>query len=86
MLLDAFKRVLANTREVASAVVAVDAKDDRARAFYLSRDFISLPSYPNRLFYSVKTIEKLFGARRKPNAISDCGGNEEGQDQNSVCN
>jgi len=31
--LDAFKRVLANTREVASAVVAVDAKGERARAF-----------------------------------------------------
>jgi ribosomal protein S18 acetylase RimI-like enzyme len=60
LLLDAFRRVLANTREVASAVVVVDAKDDRAREFYLRHDFIPLPSQPNRLFYAVKTIEKLF--------------------------
>lgn len=60
LLFDAFKRVLANTREVASAVVVVDAKDDRAREFYLHHDFTPLPSQPNRLFFSVKTIEKLF--------------------------
>lgn len=35
LLLDAFRRVLAHTRGVASAVVVVDAKDDRAREFYL---------------------------------------------------
>jgi GNAT superfamily N-acetyltransferase len=60
MLLDAFKRVLAHSREVASAAVVVDAKDERARDFYLGHDFIPLPSQPNRLFYLVKTIEKLF--------------------------
>jgi len=64
LLLDAFKRVLANTRDVASAVIAVDAKDERACEFYLRHDFVPLPSQPNRLFYSVKTIEKLFGAKR----------------------
>jgi GNAT superfamily N-acetyltransferase len=64
LLLDAFKRVLVNAREVASAVVVVDAKDDRAREFYLHHDFIPLPSQPNRLFYPVKTIEKLFGKQR----------------------
>ncbi len=61
LLLDAFKRVLANAREGASAAVVVDAKDDR---FYLHQDFIPLPSQPNRLFYPVKTIEKLFGKQR----------------------
>ena len=64
LLLDAFKRVLANVRQVASAVVAVDAKDDSAREFCLRHDFIPLPSRPNRLFYPIKTIEKLFGAKR----------------------
>ena len=59
LLLDAFKRVLANTREVASAVVVVDAKDERSREFYLRHDFIPLPSQPNRLFYPVKTIDRL---------------------------
>jgi len=63
LLLDAFKRVLASTREVASAVIAVDAKDERAREFYLRHDFIPLPSHPNRRFYPIKTIEKLFCAK-----------------------
>jgi len=60
LLLDAFRRVLKNSREVASAAIVVDAKDDRARDFYLRHDFIPLPAQPNRLFYPVKTIEKLF--------------------------
>jgi len=63
LLLDAFKRVLTNSREVRSAVVAVDAKDKRAGEFYLRYDFIPLPSQPNRLFYPVNTIERLFGAK-----------------------
>ena len=63
LLLDAFKRALANSREVASAVLAVDAKDERAREFYLRHDFIPLPSQPNRLFYPVKTIERLFDTK-----------------------
>lgn len=60
LLLDALHRVLASTREIASAMVVVDAKDENARAFYLRHGFIPLPSQPNRLFYPVKTIEKLF--------------------------
>lgn len=59
-LVDAFKRVLASAQNIASAVVVVDAKDEGAREFYLRHDFIPLPSQPNRLFYPVKTIEKLF--------------------------
>lgn len=64
LLLDAFRRVLVNTREIGSAVVVVDAKDERAREFYLRHDFIPLPSSPERLFYTVKTIEKLFETKR----------------------
>ena len=60
LLLDALWRALGNTREVAAAVVVVDAKDERARGFYLRHDFIPLPTQPNRLFYPMKTIEKLF--------------------------
>jgi GNAT superfamily N-acetyltransferase len=62
LLLDALKRVLLSTREIASAVVAVDAKDEHARNFYLRYGFIPLPSQANRLFYPVKIIERLFGA------------------------
>jgi GNAT superfamily N-acetyltransferase len=61
LLLDAFRRVLTISRDVGSAVVVVDAKDDAARQFYLRHDFIPFLSNPNRLFYPVKTIEKLFG-------------------------
>jgi predicted GNAT family N-acyltransferase len=64
LLLDALKRVLLNSREIASAVVAVDAKDENARNFYLRYGFIPLPSQANRLFYPVKTIEKLFDPAR----------------------
>lgn len=60
LLLDAFRRVLASTREIASALVVVEAKDEIARDFYLHQDFTPLPSQPNRLFYPVRAIEKLF--------------------------
>jgi GNAT superfamily N-acetyltransferase len=60
LLLNALKRALGNTREVASAVVVVDAKDEGTRGFYLHHDFIPLPTQPNRLFYPMKTIERLF--------------------------
>lgn len=63
LLLDAFQRVLVSSREIASAVIVVDAKDERARAFYQRHDFIPLPSQPNRLFYPVKTIDMLFARR-----------------------
>lgn len=60
LLLDAFRRVLATVREIASALVVVDAKDENARNSYLHHDFLPLPSQPNRLFYPVKDLEKLF--------------------------
>jgi hypothetical protein len=63
LLLDALKRVLVNTREVASAVVVVDAKDENARNFCLRYDFIPLPSRANRLFYPFRAIERLFGQK-----------------------
>jgi predicted GNAT family N-acyltransferase len=61
LLLDALKRILASTRDVASAMVVVDAKDDTAVNFYLRHDFLPLPEHPKRLFYPVKSIEKLLG-------------------------
>jgi predicted N-acetyltransferase YhbS len=60
LLLDALKRALGNTPEVASAVAVVDAKDERAHRYYSRHDFMPLPTQPNRLFYPMKTIEKLF--------------------------
>ena len=61
LLMDAFKRVLAASREVASAAIVVDAKDEAAQQFYLRHEFISLPQQPNRLLYPVASIARLFG-------------------------
>lgn len=61
LVMDAFRRVLAAVQEIGTALVVVDAKDDRARRFYLRHGFIPLRNAPNRLIYPVKTIAKLFG-------------------------
>jgi GNAT superfamily N-acetyltransferase len=60
LLVDALKRAAAGAREIASVAVLVDAKDDRARRFYLKHGFVTLPSTPSRLFYPIKSIAKLF--------------------------
>lgn len=58
-LMHALERALIGSRQVASWAVVVDAKEG-ARDFYLSYDFVALPSRPSRLFLPMKTIEKLF--------------------------
>ena len=60
ILMDALHRSLKASRQVASAAVIVDAKDDRARSFYLKYGFLELPANPNRLFLPMATIEQLF--------------------------
>jgi GNAT superfamily N-acetyltransferase len=59
LLLDAMKRAWSQV-EIASLAVLVDAKDDRARQFYLRYGFLEFLDRPNRLFLPMKTIEKLF--------------------------
>jgi ribosomal protein S18 acetylase RimI-like enzyme len=60
LLLDALLRSLQLSRQVASAAVVVDAKNEAARGFYEHFNFISLPDTPNRLFLLMRTIERLF--------------------------
>jgi GNAT superfamily N-acetyltransferase len=55
LVADAVKRVLAASESVAAYAIVVDAKDDRARSFYESHGFISLPSTPDRLFLLTET-------------------------------
>jgi ribosomal protein S18 acetylase RimI-like enzyme len=62
LLLDALKRAMASTLEVASAALVVDAQDENARNFYLRYDFIPFLAQPSRLFYLMKSVEKLFHA------------------------
>ena len=61
LLLDALDRALQHSRQIASAALVVDAKDDDARRFYLHFDFISIPNASNRLFLPMATIEALLG-------------------------
>ena len=60
LLLDALRRALAGSRQVASAAVVVDAKNEEASAFYRRYDFVSLPAQPTRLFYLMNSISRLF--------------------------
>ncbi len=56
LLADALGRILANSREVASALVVVDAKDDNAEAFYRKHGFIPFGGSARKLFLPMKTI------------------------------
>ena len=60
LLMDALHRSLALSRQVASAAIIVDAKDDLAMTFYRKYGFLQLPNLPGRLFLPMTTIERLF--------------------------
>lgn len=60
LLMDALHRSLMLSRQIASAAVIVDAKDDRAMTFYRRYGFLELPSIPGRLFLPMATVEQLF--------------------------
>jgi predicted GNAT family N-acyltransferase len=58
LLVDALKKSLESTRNVASFAVLVDTKDEAAAAFYAKYGFIRLRE--SRMFLPMKTIERLF--------------------------
>jgi ribosomal protein S18 acetylase RimI-like enzyme len=60
LLMDALHRSFTLSRQIASAAVIVDAKDDRAMSFYRKYGFLELPSIPGRLFLPMATVEQLF--------------------------
>ena len=59
LLMDALKRSLANSVNVASWAVVVDAKDEGAIAFYKKYGFMEISTVPSRLFLPMETIAKL---------------------------
>ena len=64
LLVDALERAYRVSRgEIAAHAVFVEALDDSARAFYLHYGFKQLENDPNHLFITMKTIERLFGAK-----------------------
>jgi ribosomal protein S18 acetylase RimI-like enzyme len=60
LLMDALHRALQSSKQIASAAVVVDAKDDQAVAFYSKYGFIELPKIERRLFLPMGTIAQLF--------------------------
>jgi GNAT superfamily N-acetyltransferase len=60
LLVDALKRALIHSVDIASWAVVVDAKDAVAVAFYVRHGFISLPKSPGRLFLPMATVAALF--------------------------
>lgn len=60
LLMDALHRSLSLSKEIASAALIVDAKDDRAISFYRKYGFLELPNIPGRLFLPMATAEQLF--------------------------
>lgn len=60
LLMDALRQALRLSRQAASAAVVVDAKDEKAVAFYKKYGFIDLPKLERRLFIPMATVEALF--------------------------
>lgn len=60
LLVDALKRALVHSSEVASWAVVVDAKDEAAERFYARHGFISLPRAHGRLLLPMLTVAALF--------------------------
>jgi ribosomal protein S18 acetylase RimI-like enzyme len=60
LLMDALHRSLASSKQVASAGIVVDAKDETGAAFYRKYGFIELPKIELRLFLPMGTVEQLF--------------------------
>ena len=58
LLVDALRRSLLHSAEVASTVVVVDAIDESAHSFYRRFDFEPLPDHPRRLFLPMAAVEE----------------------------
>ena len=64
LLMSALKQALDHSKRIASMAVVADAKDEKAKKFYMAYGFIEFPDHPNRVFLPMKTIEQMF-----PNAL-----------------
>jgi GNAT superfamily N-acetyltransferase len=64
LLADALRRSLVMSRQIASAAVIVDAKDEKAHKFYRDFGFIPFPESQKRLFLPMATIERLYSEIR----------------------
>jgi GNAT superfamily N-acetyltransferase len=60
LLLDAMKKCFNVSKDISAIALMVEAKDEKAIAFYKKFDFIELVDNKNKLFLSIHHIEKLF--------------------------
>jgi len=60
LLMDALHRSLDSSKQIASAGVIVDARDESAAGFYRRYGFVELPKIEKRLFLPMGTVERLF--------------------------
>jgi GNAT superfamily N-acetyltransferase len=61
LLFDALRRAYRQRTQVGATAVVVDAKHDRARAFYEHHEFRRFPEREYRLFVTMTTIGRLLG-------------------------
>jgi predicted GNAT family N-acyltransferase len=63
VLIDAFKRVLDATAQIASLAVVVEAIDENAVTFYQKHGFRQFNEYPLKLYLPIKSIAESFGTQ-----------------------
>jgi ribosomal protein S18 acetylase RimI-like enzyme len=59
LLMDALRRCHLHAKEVGEWAVLVEAKDERAIAFYKKYGFLEIQGHANRLFLPMETVSKL---------------------------
>jgi GNAT superfamily N-acetyltransferase len=59
LLIDAFRRSLAISKQLAVQSIVVHAKDENAAAYYRKFGFIPFPSAPLKLFIQMLTVKQL---------------------------
>jgi GNAT superfamily N-acetyltransferase len=64
LLLDALARSLRVAEEVGIVAVVIDAKHERAKAFYARYEFDALPDHPLTLWLPLPALSKLFESAR----------------------
>jgi GNAT superfamily N-acetyltransferase len=60
LLIDALRRCCVASREVGIVAVMIDAKHERAKAFYARYEFESLPEQPLTLWLPMAILQRLF--------------------------
>lgn len=65
LLIDALSRCLRVAEDVGIAAVVIDAKHERARAFYMRYEFDALPDHPLTLWLPLPAVQKLFSTPRR---------------------